>query len=98
MEVLKGTSLTAVPMEFFTREMPVSAEDNDTVLVHTEGETVSLGELIGAKLLSEAALEIPEKPELWLSLAVVMETKDGRVVRAGGTKETSCNVSIECEV
>lgn len=95
MEVLKGTSLTAAFTEFFTREMLVSAEDNDTALVHPEGETVSLGELTGTKLLLETALEIPEKPEPWLSLTVAMETKDGRVVRAGGTTETNCSVSTE---
>lgn len=86
-EMLGGTSLTAGLTETL---MP--SEDNNTVLVHVEAEAATSGALMGSKLLSEVALEIPEKDELWLSLLVVVETNDG----TEGTTEVSCFAATEC--
>lgn len=85
-EVLGGTSLTASLTETL---MP--SEDNNTVLVHVEAEAATSGALMGSKLLSEVALEIPEKDELWLPLLVVVETNDG----TEGTTEVSCFTATE---
>lgn len=96
-EVLGGTS-PVVLTEVFTEGILMPAEDSNAVLVHVEAEVASSGELTGSKLLSESALEIPEKLEPWLSITVVMETSDGHIPHAGGTTEARCFLSMECEV